>query len=381
MAGAIDEFGISVGSDEAPSACLVAVPLPDGGHAWFDGFSPDRLCRLHVPADGASDPSLVALAERLEAGSAASVPTSWARLGVVTAVDRWCTNVLDEQLLIADLALARHEVGHGDEAATLFARSAPYLTGLPDRSASGRAGSIPELRRVLEAGAVHVPGLALVLARLPEADPAGDDRTRIAMGSSAQTLWRGGHTATDVAADELREMFERTATPPVVLLHPADVPARVVTGRSEVTELPDGGFRIDLEAFASLTPDEPAARRLVARVLGAEDRLPDVVTLRHDGVGGFTTEVNVRSTGAAATVQVVDALLAPPSRSGANAVADAQRVSAVQRQFSRARISRARGTVPVRALSGTGATPEPEELVRRWEGEATRPLLAELLAP
>lgn len=249
------------------SDLISAVAVPPALLLSVDLLCPSIPTDLFGGSQTAVDQTVRRLVTALDRGAPVDlrsdlhIPASWVRSALVTGVDRWLDLRIDEGLLAADRALALHDIGEPAKAQGLMttavvARLEQYSGALGE---SGR--SIPAaIRREL----------ARLVAAFPDLDfhpasvrPAARGATSTAIGNEPTVAVRGSDV--DNAFQTIIDRF--IAPPRVVPVDLLHVPARVVGTTLVISPVDSHFVQVSAPAFPGMTADEPAAARLLTRLV------------------------------------------------------------------------------------------------------------------
>ncbi|MGW2787024.1 hypothetical protein ACWC3X_38420 [Streptomyces populi] len=221
------------------------------------------------------------LAEPTRPGSSAApppLPDAWARLGLVTGVQRWLPAPVPEATLAVDWALACHGAGLTEQARARFAAASASLLS---RDEQFLEGELPEAMRPGLLAATHAAA-QLLGSQHPDAEELNDRATELEQTASLPEADR-------TAREDLLAPLLGTAEPAAVQaepsprtealqeatsawVDPALVPARIL--RWDGAETPDllvethqGRPRITVALADDADPDDQEVTELVARVL------------------------------------------------------------------------------------------------------------------
>ena len=258
----VDETGAIVYSAAVTAGLLGTTGLPDGGTLAVDLLRPDQPYALCLTATELGEPALRQLADDFAAGVRAGRPPyrpladHWTRLALVAGIDRWLMSDIDEDVLLADRALAHDQAGHRDQAAVLFGRAATALSRLVDAFSEqhGRwpAAVVNELQEILRAGRRHNALLADAADRLR--DLVGH-RSAGSRAAPAPAVSQAAALHTVVGGGEAGQ-------PGQFAIDPSRVPARLLGGAPEVV-IQAGIWQVRCRPFPGRGIGQPAEHRLL----------------------------------------------------------------------------------------------------------------------
>lgn len=236
-----------LGTGERGSGLDAACALPHGGLVRVDLLQPLEALDLYLPEGSAAD---------------ATLPEDWARLALVTGVDRWLDVPVDEGLVAADRVLAAREAGLDDEADGWVPVALPSLLRMVTRAVDAPAPDAlrRELVRVTAAfgDALDAPARRLVagLGAAPAAQSwsPGEEEVR-------RRRQRPRPAVAGIGAGP--QASSRVPSTWTAHLDPRRVPARLCGWHPEVVRR-DGLVVVEVDAAPGITPDHPAAGRLLA---------------------------------------------------------------------------------------------------------------------
>lgn len=252
-----------------------SVALSPGLLLSVDVLRPEVPVELFVGAPDRVDASVRQLARAMQSKDDGSptnlvLPPAWTRCAVVIGVDRWLDAQIDETILAADRALALHEAGQHVAAQRIWTpdvkeRMEEYSDSLADSGFAIPSAIRRELARLENA--------------FPDLELHPDSVLPAALGGAVVAPPRefAGELDDHSVDDAFRGIVDGvTSAPRAVRINPLHVPARVVGAEMVVSLNDSDNVRVSAPAFAGLTAADPAAERLLCRLV--DMRSGDVVS-------------------------------------------------------------------------------------------------------